>query len=55
MRKPTSAGELAKKLNISKGRALEGVIKARLISAVLRQIERRKLTHSELAKRSRLP
>jgi predicted XRE-type DNA-binding protein len=30
-------------------------MKARLISAVLRQIERQKLTHAELAKRSGLP
>jgi len=55
MRKATSAGQLARKLNISKGRALEAVIKARLISAVLRQVERRKLTRAELAKRSGLP
>jgi predicted XRE-type DNA-binding protein len=30
-------------------------MKSRLISAVLRQIDRRKLTHAELAKRSGLP
>lgn len=55
MTRTTSAARLAKELNISKGRGLEAVVKARLISAVLRQVERRKLTHAELAKRSRLP
>jgi predicted XRE-type DNA-binding protein len=55
MTRTTSAARLAKELNISKGRGLEAVMKARLISAVLRQVERRKLTHAELAKRSGLP
>ena len=55
MSRTTSAARLAKELNISKGRSLEAVMKSRLISAVLRQIDRRKLTHAELAKRSGLP
>jgi predicted XRE-type DNA-binding protein len=50
-----SAARLAKELNITRGRSLEAVVKSRLISAVLRQVDRHKLTHAELAKRSGLP
>lgn len=53
--KKTSAAGLAKQLNISKARGLEAVIKAQLISAVLREAERRELTHAQLAERSGLP
>ena len=55
MKKMTSAAVLAKQLRISKSRSLEAVMKARLISAVLREIERRHLTHDQLAQRSGLP
>ena len=55
MKKPTSARALAKTLGISKARSLEAVVKARLISAVLQECKRRKLTHVQLAKRSGLP
>ena len=55
MKKTASAARLAKELNISKGRGLEAVTKARLIGAVLREAKRRKFTHAELAKRSGLP
>ena len=55
MSRTTSAARLAKELNITKGRSLEAVMKSQLISAILRQIDRRKLTHAELAKRSGLP
>lgn len=55
MKKATSAALLAKQLGISKSRGLEAVMKAQLISAVLREVERRKLTHEELARRSGLP
>lgn len=51
----TSANVLAKKLNISKARSLEAVLKADLIDAVLRTIERSGLTHAELATRAGLP
>jgi predicted XRE-type DNA-binding protein len=55
MSKSTSAARLAKLVGIPKSRGLEAVVKARLIAAVLREIERQKLTHAELAKRSGLP
>jgi predicted XRE-type DNA-binding protein len=53
--KKTSAASLAKQLNISKARGLEAVTKAHLISAVRKEVERRKLTHAQLAKGSGLP
>jgi predicted DNA binding protein len=53
--KKTSAARLAKKLGISKSRGLEAVMKAQLISAVLREVARRKITHEQLAQRSGLP
>ena len=56
MRRPrTSATNLARKLGIPKGRALEAVMKAQLIAAVVREVERRELTHALLASRSGLP
>ena len=55
MKKRTSAAVLAKQLGISKSRGLEAVMKARLISAILREVERRQLTHDQLAQRSGLP
>jgi predicted XRE-type DNA-binding protein len=55
MKKTTSATLLAKQLGISKRRGLEAVMKARLISAVLREVERRQFTHDQLARRSGLP
>lgn len=53
--KHTSAVELSKKLKISKSRGLEAVIKADLISAVLKAIDDQGFTHVEIAKRSGLP
>jgi predicted XRE-type DNA-binding protein len=53
--KKTSATDLAKKLNLPKARGLEAVTKARLISAVLKEVQRRGLTHAQLAKASGLP
>jgi predicted XRE-type DNA-binding protein len=55
MRKKTSPARLAKQLGIPKSRALEATLKAQLIAAVARQIDRRRLTHAELAARSGLP
>ncbi len=52
--KKTSATSLAKQLNISKARGLEAVIKARLIAAVLKEAEKRHLTHAALARASGL-
>jgi phage-related protein/predicted XRE-type DNA-binding protein len=54
MNKKTSADRLAKLLGIPKSRGLEAVLKAQLIAAVLREIDRRGLTHAELAAHSGL-
>lgn len=53
--KKASVAELATDLNISKARSLEAVIKAQLISAVLREVQQREWTHTQLAERSGLP
>jgi len=45
---------LAKLLGIPKSRGLEAVLKAQLIAAVLRDVDRRGLTHPELAAHSGL-
>ncbi len=55
MNKRTSPAQLAKRLAIPKSRALEAVLKAQLITAVVREVNRRGLTHAELAARSGLP
>jgi predicted XRE-type DNA-binding protein len=54
MNKKTSADRLAKLLGIPKSRGLEAVLKAQLIAAVLREVDRRGLTHAELATHSGL-
>lgn len=53
--KTTSGSELAKRLGISPARGMEAVMKAQLISAVLKAVEARELTHAEIARRSGLP
>jgi predicted XRE-type DNA-binding protein len=53
--KATSGAELAKKLGISPARGMEAVIKAQLITAVIKTTEAKGLTHAEVAKRSGLP
>ena len=55
MKKKSSPKELASALGISPSRGLEAVIKAQLISAVLKSIEKHGFTHEELAKGSGLP
>jgi predicted XRE-type DNA-binding protein len=52
--KKTSAQELSKKLRISPARGMEAVIKAQLISAVIKSISKEGMTHAELAQRSGL-
>ena len=54
-KKRTSAAGLAKLLGIPKSRGLEAVWKAQLIAAITREIERRGLTHVEVASSSGLP
>jgi predicted XRE-type DNA-binding protein len=53
--KKTTSSDLSKKLNISKARSLEAVLKAELISAVLKASKEQELTHAEISKRSGLP
>ena len=55
MNKRASPTELARQLGIPKSRALEAVLKAQLITAIIREVGRRGLTHAELAARSGLP
>src|SRR5262249_60000069 len=55
MTKKPPADRLAKLLGIPKSRGLEAVLKAQLIAAVLREVDRRGLTHAELAAHSGLP
>ena len=54
MRK-TSPARLARQLGIPKSRGMEAVLKAQLIAAIIREIRRRGLTHTEVATRSGLP
>lgn len=55
MKKKTDASRLSELLNIPSSRSMEAVIKAQLISAILKAVEKQELTHAELAKRSQLP
>lgn len=55
MNRKTSASRLAKLLAIPKSRGMEAVLKAQLIAAVLREVDRRGLTHAELGGRAGLP
>ena len=54
-RRATSPSRLAKRLGITKSRTLEAVIKAQLIAAITREVDRRALTHADVAARSGLP
>ena len=55
MRKVDKGVDLAKKLGIDPARGIEAVIKAQLIAAVVDQVESQGITHSELAKKAKLP
>ncbi|MEQ1877930.1 MAG: XRE family transcriptional regulator [Bdellovibrionia bacterium] len=55
MKRKNSGAEIAKMLGISHARGMEAVIKAQLITAILEAIQKRKITHVEIAKRSKLP
>jgi predicted XRE-type DNA-binding protein len=50
----TNAKDLAKELNLPASRAVEAIVKAELISAVIKEVKRQKLTHAELARRAKL-
>ena len=53
--KKTRASMLANTLKIAPSRALEAVIKAQLIAAVIKAASKKGLTHELLAQRSGLP
>ena len=55
MKKKTSGVGLAAKLGISPARGMEAVIKAQLISAILKSVDEQRLTHARLAERAKLP
>ena len=55
MKKRTTGTELAKMLNLSASRGIEAVMKADLIQAIKKVMEKKKITHIELAKKSGLP
>lgn len=54
MTRKTSATRIASQLGIPKSRSMEAVLKAQLIAAVSREVNRRGLTHADLARRSGL-
>ena len=51
MKHKLSSAEISKEMNISPARGMEAVIKAQLISAILKAVERRKLTLIDLDRR----
>ncbi len=55
MKRKSTGSELAKIAGVSQARGMEAVIKAQLITAVLNAIQKKKLTHIEVAKRAKLP
>lgn len=55
MKRKSTGAEIAKMIGIPPARGMEAVIKAQLITAVLEAIQKKKLTHVEVAKRAKLP
>lgn len=55
MKRKSSAQEIAKIVGVSTSRGVEAVLKAQLISAVIKEIEAHDITHAELAKKSKVP
>jgi predicted XRE-type DNA-binding protein len=55
MRKRTKSAAISRMLGISRARAMEAVIKAELIAAVTKSIDRLGMTHAEVAERAGLP
>lgn len=55
MKQASKGIDLARKLGISPLRGVEAVIKAQLIAAVIKEVEKQDLTHAELAKKAKLP
>jgi predicted XRE-type DNA-binding protein len=51
----TTSEELSKILKIPKSRSQEAIIKAKLIDGILKELQKSKMTHAELAKNSSIP
>lgn len=55
MKRKNTGSEIAKMVGVSRARGMEAVIKAQLITAILDTLKHKRLTHEEIAKRSKLP
>jgi len=55
MKERTRSAEISRMLGISKARGMEAVIKADLIAAVTKAVDRLRLTHADVASRAGLP
>ncbi len=55
MKRKSTSQEIAELVGVSHSRGVEAVLKAQLITAVIKEVETQHLTHAELAKRSKLP
>jgi predicted XRE-type DNA-binding protein len=55
MKRKSNAQEIARLVGVSATRGGEAILKAQLISAVIKEVEAQQLTHAELAKKSKLP
>lgn len=55
MKRKSTAQEIAKLVGVSASRGGEAILKAQFISAIIKEVETQHLTHTELAKRSKLP
>lgn len=55
MKRKTKSSELAKMFSVSHARSMEAMIKAQLITAVLKRIEKEGITHGEVAQKAGLP
>jgi predicted XRE-type DNA-binding protein len=51
----TSGPALARELGLPAARGMEAILKAKMISAVLKAIEEQGITHAEVARRSGVP
>jgi len=55
MKQRTRSAEISRMLGISKARGMEAVIKADLIAAVTKAVDRLGMTHADVAARAGLP
>jgi hypothetical protein len=55
MKRKSTAKELAKITGVSVSRGVEAILKAQMISAIIKEMEFQEITHAELARKSKLP